>query len=367
MQHPDEGIIHAWLDGALVPAESARIEAHVADCSQCAAAVAEARGLIAASSRIVGHLDAVPGNVIPVAGAATPVRKLWIRSTWPALIAASVLVAVGVVANRGRTSREAGLKAVTPASAGVQAPVVAPVTHPTDAAANAPPPQRSIGPAVANPQRENATRVAQQIAEIARPPIDTAGAKTSLPPSAAPRPGAVTTMTAPAAAPAAANVVEQRSDSAPRLSSVVATGASGLTAGSVGGVRGDAVSDRRAPAPAARQTQAKAAFAEDRADADAARLFVGCYELTASTDVLPIRFALGADAVSPAAAGRTVRYVDANGVMTDRIADASWTTDGERVTVSVNGRAILTFQRSGRSVTGSSVNGPRSGSVLACR
>ena len=65
MQHPEEGIIHAWLDGALPADEAAALESHVASCKECAAGVAEARGLIAASSRIVGHLDAVPGKVIP--------------------------------------------------------------------------------------------------------------------------------------------------------------------------------------------------------------------------------------------------------------------------------------------------------------
>ena len=65
MQHPEEGIIHAWLDGALPADEAARLEAHIASCEACAATVAEARGMIAASSRIVGHLDVVPGGVIP--------------------------------------------------------------------------------------------------------------------------------------------------------------------------------------------------------------------------------------------------------------------------------------------------------------
>jgi hypothetical protein len=63
--HLDEGMIHAWLDGALAPDESARAEAHVRACPHCAARVAEARGLIAASSRILASLDAVPSGVIP--------------------------------------------------------------------------------------------------------------------------------------------------------------------------------------------------------------------------------------------------------------------------------------------------------------
>ena len=68
MQHLDEGTIHAWLDGALSADEAARAEAHVASCSACADAVAEARGLIAASSRILTALDNVP-NVRGAGGA----------------------------------------------------------------------------------------------------------------------------------------------------------------------------------------------------------------------------------------------------------------------------------------------------------
>ena len=64
-EHLDEGTIHAWLDGALPPDESARVESLRATCAECAARVAEARGLVAASSRILSSLDAVPGGVIP--------------------------------------------------------------------------------------------------------------------------------------------------------------------------------------------------------------------------------------------------------------------------------------------------------------
>jgi len=64
-QHLDEGTIHAWLDGALAPDESAQVEAHANSCTECAALVAEARGLVAASSRILSSLDAVPAGVLP--------------------------------------------------------------------------------------------------------------------------------------------------------------------------------------------------------------------------------------------------------------------------------------------------------------
>ncbi|MGH7633125.1 MAG: anti-sigma factor family protein [Gemmatimonadaceae bacterium] len=74
MQHPDEGTIHAWLDGAIPEVEARAIEAHVTTCEQCASAVAEARGLMAASSRILSALDGVPGSVVP-ASSAIPVTR----------------------------------------------------------------------------------------------------------------------------------------------------------------------------------------------------------------------------------------------------------------------------------------------------
>jgi anti-sigma factor RsiW len=101
MQHLDEGTIHSWLDGALSAEEAARVEAHVVECPQCATAVAEARGFIAASSRILTALDHVPGGVVP---AALPVR--WYnRAAWRAA-AAVLVVAVGslVVIRDGRNN-----------------------------------------------------------------------------------------------------------------------------------------------------------------------------------------------------------------------------------------------------------------------
>ncbi len=90
MQHPDEGMIHTWLDGELSAEEAAPLEAHVADCAQCAAAVAEARGLIAGSSRIVSSLDSVPAGVIP---AARPTHRPWYSTTQFRAAAALLLIA----------------------------------------------------------------------------------------------------------------------------------------------------------------------------------------------------------------------------------------------------------------------------------
>ena len=90
MQHPDEGTIHAWLDGALPPEEAAALEEHASSCAQCSAAIAEARGFIAASSRIVSALDVVPAGVIPQP---KPVARPWHARTQLRAAAAVLFVA----------------------------------------------------------------------------------------------------------------------------------------------------------------------------------------------------------------------------------------------------------------------------------
>lgn len=102
MQHPDEGTIHAWLDGALSADEGRAIEAHLAECADCRAAVIEARGLIAGSTRILLALDSVPGGVLPAAAAPiagqepVAIRRtpLWRSTSWRA---AAAIVLVGSV------------------------------------------------------------------------------------------------------------------------------------------------------------------------------------------------------------------------------------------------------------------------------
>ena len=109
MQHPDEGTIHSWLDGALSAEDAARIESHVAACETCAAAVAEARGFIAASSRILTALDHVPRGVIPAAAAP---RGRGMR-TFLRAAAAILVVAVGsLVVLRNEGSEMKGTSAV---------------------------------------------------------------------------------------------------------------------------------------------------------------------------------------------------------------------------------------------------------------
>jgi len=66
--------------------EAARVEAHVEECAECAAMVAEARGFIAGSSRILTALDNAPRGVIP----AIAPRKRFNPLVWR--VAATVLV-----------------------------------------------------------------------------------------------------------------------------------------------------------------------------------------------------------------------------------------------------------------------------------
>jgi anti-sigma factor RsiW len=118
MQHLDEGTIHSWLDGELTGDEAARVDAHIKECPECAAAVAEARGFIAASSRILTALDNAPRGVIP---AAAPKRRID-PLVWR-IAATAMVVAVGtlmVFRNDGKQAETAAdtapepLKAVAP-------------------------------------------------------------------------------------------------------------------------------------------------------------------------------------------------------------------------------------------------------------
>lgn len=171
MEHIEEGTIHAWLDDALASDEAARVEQHVRECTECAAAVAEARGLIAASTRILSALDDVPAGVVPrrVEGAgavgpaaavvkaadvsaeqangagAGPVRRhrpWWQRPQYAAAAGiAFVAVALSVVWQRSpqRTVSDFAREAASePAAAPVVAPSPAPATDAPASVASAP-------------------------------------------------------------------------------------------------------------------------------------------------------------------------------------------------------------------------------------
>ena len=115
MSRPDEGLIHMWLDGECSADEAAEIERLVATDPAWAAAVAEARGLMAASSRIVSALDAVPRAMpagekaapdtaaIAPAVPEVPVRAFYRVRPWMKMAAGLVLVVGTAYAIREQT------------------------------------------------------------------------------------------------------------------------------------------------------------------------------------------------------------------------------------------------------------------------
>ncbi len=136
MSQVDEGLIHAWLDGQLPHDEAARVERLVATDVAWGDAAAEARGMIAGASRILGALDDVPSvknsrqRDAATASGATASRS-WRRAWWLRVAASLVLVVGigGVVWSRLPEQKPAPLQAPT---ADVVAPAV--VVEPSAAA-----------------------------------------------------------------------------------------------------------------------------------------------------------------------------------------------------------------------------------------
>ncbi|MDB4915520.1 MAG: hypothetical protein JWM95_3164 [Gemmatimonadetes bacterium] len=165
--HPDEGTIHAWLDDALGAAEAADVKAHVASCARCAAAVAEARGLIAGASRVVGMLDEKPVSTVRIAE-----PSLWrmLRVTPArAAIAAALVVAVGITLTRKHIADEvpaAGpLTAVAPVRQGDEAFSVAPPVAKRDSVL-----ARAVAKRVAKDNPQRTIEAAPGLAIPAAPP-----------------------------------------------------------------------------------------------------------------------------------------------------------------------------------------------------
>jgi hypothetical protein len=349
MQHPEEGTIHAWLDGALPATEASALESHVATCAECEARVAEARGLIAASSRIVRHLDAVPANVIPVAPRK---RRLvsW-RNPWIAAIAAVLILAVRGYLNRPGVD---GLREVppSPSTSEVGRPRLADsvaLDQPAPIArqrASAPPPPANAG-------SRRSPSLADSVIAPTLPPANAAAQKTtvaSAPPTAAPQPPRKSTLRA----------AETRAD-VQAADTRVATSTGKVGSRAPGGMAaGAAVATAAPPAAAA----VERGFAKMPDEAPSA--FVGCYVMNASTEILPARFALATDSSAIPGLLR-MQYVDGDGLATQPIADVGWAVEGGEVVVKTQAReTLLTLQKTGSSVSGQSRSGPRNGRVTSC-
>lgn len=194
---PDEGLVHAWLDGELSAEEASRVERLVAEDAEWAAAAAEARGLVAASTRILGALDVVAGDVIPRGGSAAGVSApMLVGSRVPSLrfttrrmptwlrVAAGVVLVAGVgylgvdrttpmsAANGMRDlprddERAAASPPASPAADLIASPVVSPVASPVAS---------PVGSGAADAVAGDVTRRDASIAELPIAPPSAASA-----------------------------------------------------------------------------------------------------------------------------------------------------------------------------------------------
>jgi len=260
----DEGLIHAWLDGELDAAEAGRVERLVAEDAEWAAAAAEARGLIAASSRILGALDVVAGDVIPrggsaagtTAGSAASVfgesrvleRKLAPRRVVPAwmrIAAGFVLVAGVAYLGRGRgemgTSPTVVGEVAADAVADADAPARiagTPIAPPIAEAVVAPGAEQESKLSVASKQNEadpSRREAPSPVAAMLPPEERTASVAV---PAPAPAPNAATTAAATATPSAAATRGVAGGVASPSVmrAAVEPQAASGAAAAVVGGV-----------------------------------------------------------------------------------------------------------------------------------
>ncbi|PYP51145.1 MAG: hypothetical protein DMD45_08855 [Gemmatimonadetes bacterium] len=103
MSHVDDGLLHAYLDGELSPAEAQGVDAHLAQCSECRRRLEEERALIARAAELLA-LAAPPDRELPPfrAGDVKPPTRLWWHVRLPLAWAATVLLALGIGTYLGR-------------------------------------------------------------------------------------------------------------------------------------------------------------------------------------------------------------------------------------------------------------------------
>lgn len=94
MSHVDEGTLHAYLDGALSPAERTGLEQHLAQCDACRTQLAEERALLERSTALLGSTRPLERAVPPFEELRRVPRRPWYVRTGFAW-AASLILAVG--------------------------------------------------------------------------------------------------------------------------------------------------------------------------------------------------------------------------------------------------------------------------------
>ena len=96
MSHVDEGTLHAYLDGELPSSERAAVDAHLADCAQCRAMLAEEQALLERASALLGSARPAERPIPPF----EELRRVPKRSRWavrmPYAWAATIVVALGI-------------------------------------------------------------------------------------------------------------------------------------------------------------------------------------------------------------------------------------------------------------------------------
>ena len=388
MQHLDEGTIHAWIDGALPADEAARVEAHAASCAKCGALVAEARGLVAASSRIVSALDVAPSGALPAFGRRAPRR--WSVTTVGSAIAATLIIAAGTVMSlKSRVDAPERIAAVVDTQTATP-PAIPSQANPSQAnpaqmspvqsiPAQTTPAQTTHRSGVAGgvasapvaPTQRSAVAPTQQRVAVATPrtlPEPMIGAGIPSAPRAVAQPDSVRRVAiVPQADSLRMAPVSPMMGKMAGVASAPVNAAGGVARRSMTRSAGDRTSavDRSAVDRTVTSERALAPMA----DMALASAFAGCYELNESTDVLPARFALRSEANAlGGGAAREVRYVDSTGAVDGRIPDVSWTESEGRVVVRTNARGeILAIVRAGNVLAAQSGLGVRTVRVAPCR
>ena len=103
MSHVDDGMLHAYLDGELAPADARGVDAHVAQCPDCRRRLDEERALIARAAELLARATPPDRELPPFrAGDVKPPTRVWWHVRLPLAWAATVALALGIGRYLGR-------------------------------------------------------------------------------------------------------------------------------------------------------------------------------------------------------------------------------------------------------------------------
>lgn len=185
MSHVDDGMLHAYLDGELTPADARGVDAHLAQCPDCRRRLDEERALIARAAELLA-LATPPDRELPPlrAGDVKPSTRVWWQVRLPLAWAATVLLALGIGRYYGSRSAAYRPQVATSQAAPVMvADSLVPARSralPQHTLQRAPSPvpaaPPAVPPAAPAPTRALADSIAPLRAEAVVPPTDSAAA-----------------------------------------------------------------------------------------------------------------------------------------------------------------------------------------------